>query len=283
MTAKVNPYVNFYNHGGEQSVHEDVTIELIQMYGQAFYYVLSDTPNLDTLFGEDAATRYENVYEIEALIENVDNFSGDGDFLSKFGIEIRDQATIVLSRSRFSQEIGSVRAKPLAGDLLYFPMTKTLFEIQYVEEEEPFYHLGRLYTYKLTVERFEFGHEDFDTGYPEIDEYEDAFSFAIALELGAGSGTYSADEWVYQGDSFEDATAKAQVISHVESVLTVKNLHGEFENGELVKGVSGASHMLSDFDMLENVNDGLADNKTIEDGATEILDFSEDDPFSEKY
>jgi hypothetical protein len=109
---------------------------------------------------------------LEMYLETVDGFGGDGDFLAKFGMQIKDTATFVVSKRRFEETIhGKVR--PLEGDLMFFPLTNTIFEINYVEHENPFYQIGKLHSYKLTCELFTFSHEDFETGRDDIDRIAD--------------------------------------------------------------------------------------------------------------
>jgi len=135
----------------------------------------------DLLFQEDTLSEFDFAYPIEMYVKSVDGFEGDGDFLSKFGLEIRDEMVLTVSRRRFAEEIEPIdttdgAARPVEGDLIYFPLNQKLFEVKFVEHEAIFYQMGGLQTYDLRVELFEYSHESFDTGIPSIDAFEDTLS-----------------------------------------------------------------------------------------------------------
>ena len=142
------------------------------MYGQDVYYIPRDIVNEDKIFGDDVPSRFNSAYKVEMYIENTDGFDGDGDLFTKFGVEIRDQATFVLARKRWTQtvsrydnDINSIR--PLEGDLIYLPLSNSLFQIMHVEHEQPFYQLSNLPTYKMRCELFEYNDEDLDHNWTE--------------------------------------------------------------------------------------------------------------------
>lgn len=140
----------------------------------------------DELFGEDVLSKFEQAYQIEMYIKSVDGFQGDGDFLSKFGLEIRDEMVLTVARRRFGEEIHYTDTSPVneeegigrpaEGDLIYFPLNGKIFEVKFVEHEAIFYQMGSLQTYDLTLELFEYSHEEINTGITQIDEIEDTFS-----------------------------------------------------------------------------------------------------------
>ena len=168
---------------GEQRLIEDLIIESIKIYGFDLYYMPRTEVNPDTLFEDDTIARFDNAIPLEAYLENVDGFGGDGELMSKFGIEIRDTATFVMARSRWADVVGAGRSnylqlpnRPSEGDLLYFPLTHSYFEIKKVETHDPFYQLGKLYVYKLQCELWQYSSEDLNTGIEEIDALEDKVS-----------------------------------------------------------------------------------------------------------
>ena len=170
-----NPYFS-QSVKSEQNVYEDIIIESLKMYGQDVYYLPRDIINEDKVLNE-VTSRFNSSYKIEMYIENIEGFDGEGDLFTKFGVEIRDQATFIVSRRRWDQtikrydnEISAIR--PQEGDLLYIPFSQKLFEISHVEHEQPFYQLSNLPTYKLRCELFEFSSEEFDTNVTEIDAIE---------------------------------------------------------------------------------------------------------------
>ena len=141
----------------EQQLYEEIIIESLKIYGQDIYYLPRDIVNKDNILNEDASSRFNSSYKIEMYIENIEGFDGEGDLFTKFGVEIRDQATFIVAKKRWEQtvarsdnEIEGVR--PFEGDLLYIPFSRKLFQIMHVEHEQPFYQLKDLPTYKLRCE-----------------------------------------------------------------------------------------------------------------------------------
>jgi Virus neck protein len=159
----------------EQNLVEGLIIESIKMYGQEFYYIPRTLVAVDEILGEDSLSEFNNAYQIEAYVDNVDGFGGAGAFMSKFGLFIEEQAQLTIARRRWEQLVGQhgttvIPDRPAEGDLLYFPLTKGLFEIKFVEHQNPFYQLGRLYVYKLKVELFQYSSERINTDVEEINQ-----------------------------------------------------------------------------------------------------------------
>ena len=177
----------------EQFLMEDLTIECLKIYGFDVYYLPRKSVNLDEILTEDALNKYEHAYPIEMYLQNVTGFEGEGDLLSKFGVEIRDTATFIVARRRWDEVIardGNVQLekRPAEGDVIYFPLTKGYFEIRRVETKEPFYQVGQLYVYKLECELMQYSGERFETGEGEIDSIDeeslDIKAFEVKLENG---------------------------------------------------------------------------------------------------
>tara|TARA_Y100001937_G_scaffold3316_1_gene4382 strand:- start:21186 stop:21836 length:651 start_codon:yes stop_codon:yes gene_type:complete len=164
-----NPH--FKRESVDQNLIEDLVVETIKMHGHDFLYVPRTLVNEDTLFGEDTISKFENAVEIEMYVSTVDGFEGEGEIISKLGFEIRDSMGVVVSKKRFTEEFAHLSdiTYPREGDLLYFPLTNGLFEIKFVETENPFYQAGKIYTYDLSCELFRYSHEDFDTGDDRVD------------------------------------------------------------------------------------------------------------------
>lgn len=221
----VNPYFNNFGYAREQDLLEDLAIESIKMYGYECKYLPRTLVRNDPMFGEDTLSKFDDAIGIEMYIKNVEGFEGEGDFLSKFNLEIRDTITLTVARKRFDQarseklttengynytlesgdndvpsrqflsqayegfnvvlETGTADGysittnRPQEGDLIYFPLVKKLFEITFVEHEALFYQTGRLQTYDLTCELFEYSSERLDTGDSDIDSIEDRYSLDI--------------------------------------------------------------------------------------------------------
>ncbi|MDB4351141.1 hypothetical protein OAA34_00345 [bacterium] len=177
---------NFYFQSGdtsgttsEQRLVEDLIIESLKIYGHDIYYMPRTLVNRDTIFDEDELSKFEQAYPLEMYMENVDGFGGDGELFQRFGLEVRDQATFVLSRRRWQQMVDTsggtfqLDDRPAEGDLLYFPKTRSLFEIKFVEFQDPFYQLGQIYVFRMQCELFEYSSEEIETGYADIDQLED--------------------------------------------------------------------------------------------------------------
>lgn len=168
---------------GERNLIEDLIIESLKIYGQELYYIPRTLVSKDDILGEDRLSRFTSSYPIEMYFENVDSFDGQGAFIQKFGLMMEQSATLVVSRRRWEQLIGNfgntiIPSRPCEGDLIYFPLTKGLFEIKFVKHQDPFYQLGKLYTYKLQVELFQYSSEQIDTGVAAIDAFETLKTFS---------------------------------------------------------------------------------------------------------
>ena len=176
MVSKVNRYLSNYDHiqKTERDLTDDLTVEIIQNWGQTFHYIPRTMLEEDVIWGEDKDARFEKATEIEMLVETVEGFGGDGDYLSMYGVEIKDTAIVVVSKTRWREEFPDTIA-PKEGDLLYYPMTHGLFQINHVLNDEPFFTLGQNYSFKLKIEKYEYGFEDMDTGIDEVDNLNDIF------------------------------------------------------------------------------------------------------------
>jgi hypothetical protein len=173
---------------------EDIIIECLKIYGLDTYYIPRSSVNEDDILGEDVLNKYSSAYPLEMYMQNVTGFEGDGDLMSKFGVEIRDTATFIVARRRWDEVIASsgdavLTTRPAEGDIIYFPLTKAFFEIKFVEAKDPFFQVGKLYVYKLQCELMQYSSENFDTGLPEIDDIAseksaDINAFNLLLENG---------------------------------------------------------------------------------------------------
>lgn len=180
--STVNPY---FSQGtkNEQYLMEDIIIESMRIYGQEMVYIPRTLVSKDEILGEDRLSKFTKSYPIEMYFENVDSYDGQGAFLQKFGLMMEQSATLVVARRRWEQLIGKygqtiLPNRPAEGDLIYFPLTKGLFEIKFVKHQDPFYQIGKLYVYKLQVELFQYASEHIDTGIPEIDVFESLKTFS---------------------------------------------------------------------------------------------------------
>ena len=279
---------------GEQRVIEDLVAESIQVHGYDFVYMPRTLVKEDELFGEDVLSKFSRGVEIEMYIESVDGFEGDGDFISKFGLEIRDSVKLNVSKKRFNQEIGTLQGYDIEnqreGDLIYFPLTKGIFEIKHVEHENPFYQVGKLYVYSLSCELYQYSQEDIDTGWTDIDKIESTRQdLAINIGMTAGSGNYLVGEKVWQGGtSYATSTFSANVIDWTLASKTLQ-IAGASGTLNLSLGLTGNDSAVfytagstSAPAISTNIPvDNFADNRDVQIEADDVFDFTDQDPFSE--
>jgi hypothetical protein len=283
----------------EKRLYEDITIEALKIYGHDVYYIPRTIVNTDAIFNEDALSKFGEAFQIEMYVENTDGFEGDGDLLSKFGVEVRDSMTLVLATRRWEELVGRFQStpesRPQEGDLIYFPLVKGLFQISFVEDESPFYQITNLPTFKLTCELFEYGNEAIDTGIAEVDAFETDYASRTELILGAGSGTYQVGEDVTQtnatsgitvtGEVSTVGTGKIEISSQVASdgsnTLFAPTSAGT--TGNIIGATSTASYEITSIDAFNSIdsNDPYADNEDFETIGNNFIDFTETNPFGE--
>ena len=270
----------------EQKTIENLIVETIEIYGQDIYYVPRTIVNKDTVFGEDSDTKFESAKAIRAYVNNVEGWEGQGELLSKFGVRIEDKTTFIFSREKFKEHVDdsvtlNVEGRPNEGDLIYFPTTKHLFEIQFVEAEKPFYQLGKGYVWECQCELFEYSDEDLDTGIAEIDAIEAAFANAITVNFATGgSGDFTVGEIVAGGTS--NVTAEVKAWDSTTRQLQVFNRSGVFTIPETVTGqTSSAAWTSASYNTLNNVNtaNSIDQNADFETLDNDIIDFTETNPF----
>ena len=283
----------------EKRLYEDITIEALKIYGHDVYYIPRTIVNTNAIFNEDALSKFGEAFQIEMYVENTDGFEGDGDLLSKFGVEVRDSMTLVLATRRWEQLVGRFQAspesRPQEGDLIYFPLVRGLFQITFVEDETPFYQIANLPTFKLSCELFEYGNEALDTGIAEVDAFETAYASRTKLTLGAGSGTYQVGEDVTQTNSTSGITITGEVSTvgtgeiEISSQVASDGSNTLFAPtsgsapGNIIGSTSSASYAITAIDAFASIdsNDAYADNEDFEIIGNNFIDFSEKNPFGE--
>ena len=180
------------------------------MYGHDVHYLPRTRIKDDLIYGEDTYSEFNSQYFLEMYIKNVEGFAGQGDFLSKFNLEIRDQVTFTVARRVFNEEVGVYTSfvRPREGDLIYFPLNNKLFEIKFVEHEAIFYQLGSLQTFDITCELFEYNNEILNTGIQYVDEKQKDITlnmtdFAIKLETGLALADEDMNDLVLEAFSLD--------------------------------------------------------------------------------
>lgn len=287
----------------EQLLIEDLVIESIQWAGMDVYYLpRSSRDEVDYLYGEDTLKAYLKAHPIEMYLEDFTGMEGEGDFISKFGLEIRDEITMLVSRRRFKTATSvSNLSHPREGDLIYMPLVQNFFEITFVEHENDqamFYTLGRgrnnnVYVYLLKMKQYVFSNEIIETGIQEVDEQIVENYPRTTINLSAnGSGVFAPTEVVYQGTNLESSSARAIVYSfdsrNTSNTLTMIRVQGVFASGAVKGANSGAvwtaniSTMLAaDLMEMENPFEDIMDNKKLEIEGEGIIDWTEKNPFGE--
>ena len=284
-----NSYFRTFDARNEQELLHSLTQESIQIYGHDVSYIPRTLVNTDTVLGEDSISEYKDAYSVEMFIKSVDGFEGEGDLISKFGLEVRDQ--IVFSLARRAWEGLDLGVRPKEGDLVYFPLTSKLFQIMFVEHETPFYQNGALPTFDLTCELFVYSDEKMDTDVDDIDVIEQKQSFVRTFELSSVSGTFTEGETVTGGTSA--ITGEVARWDSTTSYLYLINMTGSFTLNEILTGATSTAtgtysvkrttdettETLSTIDSGQS--DNVSSNKQFEIDADSVFDFTEGNPFGD--
>ena len=266
----------------EQNLYEDLIIEQLRIYGQDCYYIPRNMVSEDKVFGEDSLSKFEDAYLIEMYVDNVDGYEGEKELMSKFGLDIQDDATFTVARRRWEQFVTVdnnliVSSRPNEGDLVYWPKGSKLFEITFVDHDDPFYAVHNLPTYKLKCKTFEYSSEELDTGIAEIDAIEDAnsldqlshqmtlenattFTENFALEQGTPS-----DGLLVLEDSLLGDNIISESVDNIGSIVLENNVEGAL-----------ASYIILETYRVDTIDEG-AQNDLFDSEEDTILDFTEYD------
>ena len=263
----------------EQTLYEDLMIEQLKIYGQDVFYIPRTLVKEDNLFGEDTLSKFGDAYLIEMYFENVEGYEGEKEIMSKFGLQMNEDVTFVVARRRFEQLVSHdsnliVKTRPNEGDLVYFPKVKKIFEITFVDHDDPFYQVHNVPAFKLKCKTFEYSSEDLDTGITEIDAIEtdnslDMLSFQFSMEQ---STTTTFNE----GLQLEDATGKIDLETAAGSGLLI----GEDETGGDQIVLETGDYIIQEAIKVDTVDEN-AMNDFFEKEDDDILDFSESNPFGD--
>lgn len=308
-----NPYFR-HNVRSEQNLYEDLIIESIKMYGQDVYYIPREVVHRDMIFDDSILSRFKFAYKVETYVESIEGFEGEGELFQKFGVEIRDAVTLIMSRRRWNTEIRAYQEsttgnaltpndgrntyyRPREGDLIHFPMTGGTFQIMRVEDDNPFYQLGNLPTFRLRCEKFEYSDEDFDTGIEEIDRMETFQAYQWRLSLDSESVGFKRGETVFQlDDSGNEKSLGGEVAEWLSDPRYLYLAHvgadsdGRFSRFELNSQVrgnqSGAIATITGISELQHIEPGAPGGSTQfvdswDISALEFIDFSETNPLTD--
>ena len=261
----------------EQTLYEDLMIEQLKIYGQDVFYIPRTLVKEDNLFGEDTLSKFGDAYLIEMYFENVEGYEGEKEIMSKFGLQMNEDVTFVVARRRFEQLVSHdsnliVKTRPNEGDLVYFPKVKKIFEITFVDHDDPFYQVHNLPAFKLKCKTFEYSSEDLDTGITEIDAIETANSldqlvYQITMEQ-SSTTTYN------EGLELEDGTG------NLEQEGSTDNLIGENETGGDQIVLETGDYIIQESYVVDTVDEN-AMNDFFDTQDDNIIDFSESNPFGD--
>jgi hypothetical protein len=286
----------------EQSLIEDLIIESLRIYGNEVMYIPRTLVSKDEILGEDRLSQFKSAFPIEMYFENVDSFGGQGAFIQKFGLMVEQSATLVVARRRWEQFVGrygvtTIPTRPNEGDLIYFPLSKGLFEIKFVQHQDPFYQLGKLYVYKLQIELFQYASEFIDTGVPAVDAFESLKSFTTNASrsvyggvvkvnmTNGGVGYTSVPTVTFTSSSGSGATATATISNGAVTSVTVTNSGTGYTQPPAISFVGGGGHdAAADVVIETNIDkaaDSFADNNTFKEESVGVINFDESNPFGE--
>lgn len=299
----------------EQNLYEDLVTEALKIYGHEMYYIPRNMVSRDMILNEDIESKFTDAYVIEMYLENVDGFDGDGTLFTKFGLEIRDQATFVVSKRQWEKLVGLynneiVSGRPNEGDLIFFPLTRSFFVIKFVEHKSPFYQLSKVPVYKLQCEMFEYSDEDFSTGIQEIDSIQQKFAAEYFFTIeNSNDIDFVIGETVKQilapATNSTDAVEifgkvlrfdqKISLNTNIELRIALGEIRmsngnfGEFSLGKLIATESGAEWDITKVYDLDTAGEDLtfngnaqgAQNYDFEKQGNDIIDFTEHNPFGE--
>jgi len=256
------------NHA-EKRLHEDIIIESLKVFGQDVYYMPRTLVNRDLVLGEDTTSRFDDSYLIEMYFETNEGFAGEGEIINKFGLEIRDDTTLVVSKRRFEEHVSNTAnliaaGRPNEGDIIFVPLMNSFFEIQFVEDQEPFFQLGNLPVYKLKVTKFEYSSEKIDTGQELLDQAEDKYSLdTLQHKCSLESG---------------------QVALTGDGSIQLENYHN-FSTGQpamlMMETFTGTDNLATQSPYAGNLDLDEAAGFNTDSLADDILDFTERNPFGE--
>jgi len=270
--------VNHYFQAGrgignenEKRLHENIIIESLKIFGQDVFYMPRTLVNRDLIFGEDTTSKFDDSYAIEMYFESNEGFAGEQEIINKFGLEIRDDTTLVVAKRRFEEHVSNnnnliAAGRPNEGDIIYVPLMNSFFEILFVEDQEPFFQLGSLPVYKLKVTRYEYSSEKLDTGQQVIDQHEDTFT----LDLLQHKVTLES------GQEALDGAGSIQL----EDYLSYATGQPAFIMQETFSGSTGSNIQTQSpyADNLDLNTEAGYDTASVSD---DILDFTERNPFGE--
>jgi hypothetical protein len=257
----------------EQRLYENIITESIYIMGEDILYLPRTIVNFDTLFGEDILSKYTESFLLEAYMDNQNSgFGNQANIFGKFGIEVKDEAIYTISKTKFEQVVLdnnlSSLTRPLEGDLIYSIVSRELFQIKFVEEENPYRQFGKIQTYKLSCEAYKYSNQRINTDIVEREA--NGFSTALTITLDAGVGDFII------GEAANNGTVNGKVVDWniVTRELKLIDMNGAVN--EILPIISGSTvWSIAKFKTTDDTNILMDINDLLEKKADTIVDQSE--------
>ena len=219
----LNPFF-LQGSSNEQFLVQDIINEQLKIYGIEVYYLPRKIFKTDDIIREIQSSKFDDTFLIEAYLNNYDGYAPDSDIMTKFGLRLKNEISLTISRERYEEFIapflegisagiregriteytfGDLITRPKEGDLIYFPLGERLFEIKRVESEKPFYQLGSNYTYELSCELYEYENELIDTSIEEVDNTVEDEGYITSLTVVGSAITATATASISSGSITE--------------------------------------------------------------------------------
>jgi hypothetical protein len=269
----------------ESDLFEQLVVEQIKIYGFDVHYIFRKFQNLDNLFGEDPVSKFTKSFQVEMFVSNYEFFESQNKIMDKFGINLQDAVTLMVSKKRFSEEAAryGTDTSPQEGDLIYFPEYGGLYEVKYVGSRNSFF------AYELSCELFRYSGEQINTEIKEVDDIEaEIITDVREFKISGVCGAFYEGEKIYQGSCFGSASWSGTILNFNSLVNTIQ-VHTETgKPSSLLKLKGEQSNASADYDTIittekKYIDANLDDGGDIEKerAKLDIIDFTDKDPFSE--
>lgn len=285
-------YFNNYGAHSEQRLIEDIIVESIKIMGFDAYYLPNDNDAArDLLFGEDPIKKFKSAFPLELYLSNSTEYMGEKEFFSKFGLEIRNNVNVILSKRSFSQRVPQdIFTRPREGDLIYIPFlngTGELYEIKFTNQTKDFFMLGRKvpYFYELELEKFKFSQELIETGVDVIDQVSTESMYNLTIKVTNVYGSFVDNEIIYQSSdgTYANSSSHGTLISWTPTTgeVSLVNIKGEFTNNTYIYGATSNSkfYIYNLNELGSTPKNENFDNLFIEESASKYVDKTIINPF----
>ena len=281
----------YFSHGthAEKRLYEDLIIEQLKVFGNDVYYMPRENISQDDILG-NTTDKFTDAYSIEMYVEDVNGFAGQGDLIGKFGLEIRDELTFVVSRRQFEILVDNPSNtlninRPKEGDIIWMPLFKKFWQVDYVEDEDPMYQINDLPIFKLKCSVWEYSSESVETGVLDIDEKLDAITQdVLENQITLESGTTSSGSLLSENITGEIRALLSEAGDTIVDETDSDNIILEDDPNYLeyiILEDAVTENMASDTNYGDNKSFDAAAGLDDFDSDNDIFDFSERNPFGD--